>query len=185
VRASSRFTIVLAALTVAGCGGGCSGPSEARATSSSTQRTEASGAEARDEPAIEADPGPVPVLRITGAVDRYDRSVDLRVENRGTEEVELRARLAVEKQGGGGWEAAPAGLSLRDSCAAEAPACITLAPGAVYIPPAWTGKLGAGQDDAQCACEGCERAPAGTYRVVVTSCSGAHRVEGEPIVLPD
>lgn len=179
--------VVLVALSIAGCGGGCSGASEPRTSSSSAQRTEASGTEEdRDEPSIEADPGPVPVLSIHATLDRYDRSVAFRVENRGTEQIELSTRLTLEKQQGDDWQPASAGLSLRDSCEAPVPDCVTLAPGAVYIPPAWTGLLGAADQpgDAQCGCEACTPAPAGTYRVVVKSCSGAHTVPGEPLVLP-
>lgn len=177
VRAPS--TILLVALSMAGCGGGCSGAREAAPTGSA-QVTEASGTGESEPPAIEADPGPVPVLRVAGTLDRYDRSVDIRVENHGAEQIELRTVLALERQRGGAWEDVSASLTLRDSCQVEAADCVTLAPGAVYIPPPWTGQLG----DAQCTCARCDRAPAGTYRLVVTSCSGAHTVEGEPIELP-
>lgn len=174
MRAPSSILILFASI-VAGCSGGCSGASEETPATASAQRTEASGGET---PTVAAEPGPVPVLRIAGAVDRYDRSVALRVENRGTEQIELRSALALQQQDGEGWGEVSARLALRDSCSADAPECITLAPGAVYIPTAWKAKLG----DAQCG-DG-EAAPAGTYRVVVTSCSGAHQVEGEPIALP-
>jgi hypothetical protein len=178
VRASPSL-LLLVASTLAGCGA-CSGaPEEPPESASSTPRTEASGGEATRDPSI--DPGPVPVLGIHGTVDRYDRSVSLRVENRGDEEVALRAALALERQRGSTWESVDATLALRDSCDADVPACVRLAPGAVFFPPAWRAVLG----DAQCGCEqGCTTAPAGVYRLVVTSCSGAHRVEGEPIVLP-
>lgn len=174
------ITITLLALSTIGCGGGCSGASDAPPRTESAQRTEAAGGEDHAEPAIDADPGPVPVLRLRGEVDRHDRRVAIHVENHGTEAIELRTAVALEREDGDDWDDVSAALTLRDTCAAEASECITLAPGAVYIPPAWTGQLG----DAQCECERCAPAPAGTYRLIVTSCSGAHRVEGEPIVLP-
>lgn len=174
------LTITFLALGTIGCGGGCSGASDEHPRGERSPRTEASGGEGHAEPAIAADPGPVPVLRLRGEVDRFERRVAISVENHGTEAIELRTALALQKEDGDSWDDVSASLALRDTCAAETSECITLAPGAVYIPPAWTGQLG----DAQCDCERCARAPAGTYRLVVTSCSGAHRVEGEPIVLP-
>jgi hypothetical protein len=168
-------------LTLAGCGG-CSGPSEESSPASgTTQRTEASGSESPSAgvPAQPVDPGPVPVVRITGTPD-LDRHVAIRVENHGAEETQLRGALTLQRQNGEAWEAASsAGIDLRYSCEDQAPECVTLAPGAVLIPPAWLGTWG----DAQCVCTRCGPAEAGTYRFVATSCSGAHTIEGEPFDL--
>jgi hypothetical protein len=37
--------------------------------------------------------------------------------------------------------------------------------------------------DAQCMCERCVDAPAGAYRIVVTTCDGAHRAASDPVAL--
>ncbi len=174
--------LLIVAVTLTGCGG-CSGPGEteaAPASTAATQRTEATGSEATPEPTAAAEPGPVPVVRITGAPDR-DRRVAIRVENRGTEAAELRGAVTVQRRAGESWEDARAArLDLRYSCEEEAPECVTLAPGAVLLPPEWLGTWG----DAQCVCTRCGPAEAGTYRFVVTSCSGAHTALSEPFDLP-
>lgn len=175
--------VLVIGLTLAGCGG-CSGPTEDTSpTSSATQRTEASGSES-SSPDPEAagapvDPGPAPVLRITGTPER-DGPVAIRVENHGTDAAELSGRLIVEHREGEAWEPARASLDLRYSCEDRAPECLTLAPGAVLIPPAWLGTWG----DAQCVCTRCGPADPGSYRLVATSCSGAHRIESDPFDLP-
>ncbi len=176
----SPSIVLVVGLTLAGCNG-CSGPSEPETpAATSTQRTEASGSEAAAEPthAPPVDPGPAPVLRVVGAPDR-DGQVTIRVENHGTEQTELRGALALERRAGESWEPARASLDLRYSCEERAPECVTLAPGAVLIPPAWLGTWG----DAQCVCTRCGPADEGTYRLVVTSCNGAHRIESEPFEL--
>lgn len=183
---SSRATLALIAscLVIAGCGGGCSGSSEERASSSSqAQRTEGSGDE---RPAVEepppVDPGPVPQISVLALVDDHERSVTPRVESRGEEPAELSSRVALQRRSGEAWEDVDGGeLHLRFGCDEAVPECLTLAPGAVLLPPAWTGKTGT----TQCECEGpCPDAPAGTYRFVVRSCSRAHAIEGEPFELP-
>lgn len=177
VRAPSILLLIGACLT--GCGG-CSGASEAAGpAASSTQRTEASGGGAAPEAAAPGEPGPPPVLRITGTPEP-DRRVAIRVENRGTESAELRGSLGLQRLRGDRWEdARAASLELRWSCEDEAPRCVTLAPGAVLLPPEWLGTSG----DAQCRCARCSPIEAGTYRFVATSCDGAHTIEGEPFEL--
>ena len=185
MRARSTF-VLLIGLAIGGCSGGCSGPSESRqaSTRTATQRTEASGSEATDEPAADAppaaDPGPPPVLRVVGEPDRYDRQVAIHIENHGSAAAELRGRLTLQRRDGERWRDLETRLDLRFSCEDRAPECVTLAPGAEYIPPGWLGTEG----DAQCVCTRCGEAPAGTYRFVATTCDGAHTVEGEPFELP-
>jgi hypothetical protein len=63
---------------------------------------------------------------------------------------------------------------LRPDCEHQGGECVELVPGGTLYPPAW----GAG---GQCdSCPSCESIREGTYRVVMTSCGGAHRIESEP-----
>lgn len=180
----ARWTLVaLLCVAVAGCGGGCSGSSseESATSSGASQRTEASGGEADETARTEprADPGPRPEVRVTAEVDPHARHVTPRVENHGPE-ARLDRGLTLERRQGREWSAVDAvDLALRFSCEDEAAECVTLAPGAVFIPPPWLGTLG----DAQCACEGCEDAEPGTYRFVARSCGGGHELTGEPFDL--
>lgn len=182
MRAPSTIVLVIG-LCIGGCSGGCSGPSEPPSpTSTATQRTEASGSETEpgSVPHAAVDPGPPPSLRVTGEPDRYDRQVAIHVENHGADAAEVRSRLELQRRNGERWEEVSAArIELRFSCEDEAAECVTLAPGAVYIPPAWLGTQG----DAQCTCTRCAPAPAGTYRFVATSCNGAHTIPGDAFEL--
>ncbi len=171
---------------IAGCGGGCGGsiaagedpPAEQAGGDDSTSETSA----AQEPVAAPVDPGPPPVLRVVGEPDRHDRTVAIRIENRGTEPAELAGTVGLERREGSAWSAVDAvALDLRYSCADEAPACVTLAPGGAYLPPPWRGVLG----DAQCDCERCAPAPAGDYRIVVRSCDRAHAIAGDEFALGD
>lgn len=173
-------------LLFAGCGNGCSGSAdESGASSGSAQRTEASGGESAETPTPPAerepppDPGPPPELRVSAEVDAYDGHATPRIANLG-DATELSGTLALERREGESWTAVEdVRLLLRYACD-EAPAeCVTLAPGAVFIPPPWLGRSG----EAQCECEECGPADEGTYRFVVRSCDGAHTVAGEPFEL--
>lgn len=170
-------------VAIAGCGGGCSGSvdEEPSTSGSAAQRTEASGGERDDEqPTPQADPGPPPEVVVTAEVDGHSRQVTPRVANHG-DQTQLASAFVVERRRDDGWTAVEdVDLSLRFSCDEVAPDCVTLAPGAVFIPPPWLGMIG----DAQCICEHCRRAEAGTYRFVVRSCGGGHAVAGEPFELP-
>lgn len=108
--------------------------------------------------------------------------VAISVENHGAHEVSLRAAVSVEQRGEGGAFTARAeegSLALRADCTHEAERCVTLAPGGELRPPIWNGTWG----DMQCDCDRCAPADPGTYRFVVVSCDGQHRVEGEPFEL--
>jgi hypothetical protein len=109
------------------------------------------------------------------------RAVRLRVANTGGVAVELGAAVVVEVQRGGAFERAGdvGAITLRPSCDATAPRCTTLVPGAELFPPDWLGTFG----DAQCACEECFPAPAGTYRVAVLSCDGRRRYVSAPFAV--
>ncbi len=155
--------VVLA--SIAGCCG-CSG--DEAPGGGSSPRIEVSGAEASSSRA--------PTVQVVAEVDSYAQRVSLRVENRGTATTELSGRVELERREGDQWQAVDVRLHLRDGCNGDSIECLTLAPGAVFIPPPWLGMLG----DAQCTCEQCSSAPAGSYRFVVRSCSGAHPVAGEP-----
>lgn len=168
---------------IAGCGGGCGGataapaddPTEHRAGADDTRPTPR---EAVAEPPVE--PGPRPVLRVLGEPDPHSRSVALRIENRGTENAELSGVVGLQRRSGEAWaDVEHVSLDLRFSCEDPVPECVTLAPGAIFIPPPWLG----GAEGDQCACERCVPASAGEYRLVVRSCSRAHTIESEPFAI--
>jgi hypothetical protein len=108
--------------------------------------------------------------------------VGISIANHGAEDVSLRARVAVEVDDDGTFHAGASSstLSLRYDCAHEADTCVTLAPGAELLPPSWLGTWG----DAQCVCTRCGPVDPGNYRLVVTTCDGAHRVESNVLTLP-
>ncbi|MBX3269940.1 MAG: hypothetical protein KF729_06745 [Sandaracinaceae bacterium] len=171
---------------IAGCGGGCGGPNVEPASGGEASSDSVAGDEASappgtpHRPAPAADVGPPPVLRVSGERERAG-GVAIRIENRGDAEARLAGRLALQHRDGGRWAPlASVSLDLRYSCEDRAPECVTLAPGASYLPPRWLGMIG----DAQCACERCTAAPGGEYRFVVQSCDRAHTIEGEPFALP-
>ncbi|MEM7186720.1 MAG: hypothetical protein AAF466_08690, partial [Bacteroidota bacterium] len=85
----------------------------------------------------------------------------------------------VERGSGETFEAVGAQLKLRDSCNDAVEDCLTLIGGAAYHPIDWSGDIGEGQ----CECDRCGRAPSGTYRIVVSSCNGAHQVRSGPFDL--
>lgn len=172
---ASRFTAPLVCLCIAGCGGGCGGPGEP-----DPQIEAASGGETAGDPErrseVIVDPGPPPVLRVVGEPDAHSRRVAIRIENRGREATQLAGSIELQRLAGDTWsDMARVHLDLRYSCDDEAAECVTLAPGATYLPPEWLGTIG----DSQCACERCAPAEAGTYRFVVRSCDGAHTVAGQ------
>ncbi len=124
--------------------------------------------------------GPAPTLSIVGAPEAIGDAVAISITNRGAGPAELGTRVAIEVERNGTFAAAqPSLVTLRYDCAQEAPACVTLAPGAELIPPPWLGTWG----DMQCRCLRCAPVEAGTYRFVVTTCDGAHRIEGTPFTL--
>lgn len=164
---------------VAGCGGGCSGLAEEDPDPAARSEARATGGEATSPDAPVVDPGPAPSLRVLGVPETHGRTVAIRVENHGAQ-TELTGAVTLQQRDGDAWaDVDGASLDLRFSCREEAPECLTLAPGAVLLPPPWLGTIG----DAQCICTRCGPAEAGTYRFVVRSCNGAHEALGEPFAL--
>ncbi len=155
------------ALLLLGCGSGSAEPTAPE----STRETPAT-----PEPTPEP-PGPAPTVRV--GVEQTRGSAAPRIESRGAEPAEIGA-LSLQRLDDETWTYVPATLELRDSCEAEPATCFTLTPGAVLLPPAWTGKVGA--TSGQCACEDCDDAPAGTYRFVVRGCGNTEPTFGEPFV---
>lgn len=177
VRCRTIPTLIALGLWAAGCGGGCSGGTGGASDDVvESEPREASGGE-RAEPEPPVDPGPPPVLRVSGEPDAHDGTVVMRIENRGTEAAEIAGAVVLQRQRGESFEDVEGvSLDLRFSCGEAAPECVTLAPGAVYLPPPWLGTEG----DAQCDCERCATAEPGTYRLVVQSCNRGHTIEGDP-----
>jgi len=175
-----RLAAAFVCLCIAGCGGGC-GSANGEPVDDDSVADEQSGGETRVPPPRESeeiiDPGPAPVLRVVGEPNAHTRAVGIRIENRGDESTEIAGTLELWRLTDGVWRAeGSVQLDLRYSCEDEVAACVTLAPGATYLPPEWLGSVGR----SQCACEGCAAAPAGSYRYVVRSCNRAHSVEGVP-----
>ena len=109
--------------------------------------------------------------------------IAISVEDHGESDVSLRTAVIVETQApAGAFEpgASEGSLALRPDCEHAAETCVTLAPGGELRPPSWNGTWG----DMQCDCERCAPADPGTYRFVVVTCDGEHRIEGAPFVLP-
>lgn len=164
---AALFTLALVS-SCEGCGDESTSTGPTTGPGSSEQTTGEEG-ETSETP---ADPGPPPTLGLR--VEPDDDGQKLIVENRGDAPVELATALVVERQADDSFATVEEiqGVALRYDCESEVPECITLVPGAALHPPPWTGDIG----DAQCACEECGPAPAGTYRFVVTTCGGGHRV---------
>ncbi|RLB46655.1 MAG: hypothetical protein DRJ42_27165 [Deltaproteobacteria bacterium] len=141
-------------------------------SSTGTETTGGAATETAEAPA-EADPGAPPTLGLS-VEPGFEGAASLIVENRGSEAVELSSALVLEREEDGAFAPVSgiAGLALRFDCVQEPPECLTLVPGAALHPPPWNGMLG----DAQCVCTRCADAPTGTYRFVVTTCGGGHRV---------
>lgn len=145
---------MLCLILLAGCDGCASDEQRVQSATPATESTSGStGGERSAEGA--AEPGPPPEVAVRAEVDRYGR-LTLAVENRGREP----ARLAPEVAAAQG----PT-LALTVGCDEEPPECVTLAPGAVLYP---------------CECGGCDELR-GTFRFAVRSCTGDHRIEGDPV----
>ncbi len=107
-------------------------------------------------------------VRVVGSLTRD--GVALSVQNHAAVNVKLKTALRIEHRASDRWVPVTAtGLALRDSCAIEPAACVTLAPGAELLPPPWPAVAGRGQCG---ACAECPAITAGDYRVVVDACEG-------------
>ncbi len=167
-----RVTTALLALALLSSCEGCGDSNDTSGTTGGGGE-QTSGEETEETGEVPVDPGPAPTLGLR--VEPEGEGQKLIVENRGEEPVELASALVLEREEGDAFAAVEgiSGLALRYDCESETPECVTLVPGAALHPPAWTGDIG----DAQCACEECAEAPEGTYRFVVATCGGGHRVE--------
>ena len=179
----SRFTLTLGALLLVASA--CGRDPASQPGVERTSRTEGVSADPSD-PASPALPsgthaGEGGGLALHGDPSRPGRAVGLRVANTGSTTLSVDAALTIEREANGRF--APlegiGRVTLRRSCEATAPGCVTLAPGAEIFPPDWLGTTG----DAQCACEECGPAPAGRYRVVAKSCDGAKTYASEPFAI--
>jgi hypothetical protein len=178
---SSLLALGALALVTVSCGRG----GDARQGGERTSRAETAVADPSDpaSPALppETHAGEGGGLAVHGDPSRPGRAVGLRVANTGSTTLSIDSALAIEHESGGRF--APlegmGRVTLRGSCTAAAPRCVTLAPGAEIFPPDWLGTTG----DAQCACEECGPAPAGRYRFIAKSCDGAKTYAGEPFAI--
>ena len=173
-----RLAVVL---LLSACGG--SAPQETTAVPSVEPSASPSADSIPSEPEPVAAPPPsgeAPTISLTGTPASATQHVAISVTNHGATSAELGTSIGLEVQRDGAFVPAQrTSLALRYDCAQEAPACVTLAPGAELIPPEWLGTWG----DVQCVCTRCGPAEAGTYRFVLTTCDGAHRIEGTPFTI--
>lgn len=150
-------------------------PPASEASDHSTTIADPSSTGAPVPPSTEAPAGPseAPELSLLATPGRA--SVAFSIANHGASAVSLRTDVAVEVGQEGSFAALSSAstLTLRYDCEHEAERCVTLAPGAELLPPAWLGTSG----DMQCVCTRCVPVEAGSYRFAVTTCDGAHRVE--------
>lgn len=94
--------------------------------------------------------------------------VVVRVQNHGDQPVQLSTRAPLMQVSNGLGKLVPSGpYRLRWSCDAEPERCVTLAPGAELIPPAWPTRKGQGQCG---ACAECTDVEPGSYQVTLVSC---------------
>ena len=178
-----RASMIAMLLIGCGCGGSQASPAGEPSPSSSAETVQAASPAGTAGPASSRDPArdpaPPPVLAVRGTPDRHGR-VAIAIENRGTTTASVASAITLEAQRGDAWEALEGtALTTRADCQHEPVHCQELAPGAALQPPAWLGTIG----DAQCACERCGAAPAGTYRFVVRTCDGSHTLPGDPFEL--
>jgi len=96
----------------------------------------------------------------------------------------LNSTVSVEQKAGGRWEKAlVSNLALREACApSPPPKCTKLERTASLRPVPWTGSFCSSQCPSTCRLDG--PAPAGTYRFVVTTCSGEHSYASPPFQKP-
>jgi hypothetical protein len=116
--------------------------------------------------------GPPPEVTLAVAVE--DGRVAPRIENRGAEAVALRPALGLQRRTGHGWDPVTDDARLRYDCDTAPPgACLSLVPGATFLPPP-VGR------DAQCG----ETTPLepGTYRYTVESCEGHALASAEVVI---
>lgn len=178
-----RSACLSLALAFSSCGGEPAPTAPAAATTAEATSTSGEGESPAPAPSTaEPPPPPSPAPTLAFVIRPATGGVGISVANHGTEDVSLRSELVVEVDQGGTFQTAPSttGLALRRDCAHEAERCVTLAPGAELLPPDWLGTSG----DVQCACTRCGPVEPGDYRLVVTTCDGAHRVESNTLALP-
>jgi hypothetical protein len=177
-----RVACLAIALAFTSCGGEPEPTRPAPPTTETAQTTPPSTevvAPSADPLTVEP-PGPAPTFVFTIAPETT--TVGISIANHGTADVRLRSSVTVEVESGGTFAAAPSSstLTLRYDCSHEPEDCVTLAPGAELLPPSWLGTWG----DMQCVCTRCGPVEPGSYRLVVTTCDGAHRIESNPLTLP-
>lgn len=122
-----------------------------------------------------AGPSAAPVGLLVVAQPQANGDVQIAVDARANETVRLRQNVVVERLEGATWtDAHVEGVSLRGTCDAAPTECAILTRGGGLRPPPWNGRT----RNAQCSrtADG-QPVPAGSYRMVVMTCDGAHRVE--------
>jgi len=83
-----------------------------------------------------------------------ENSGGLRIVN-GAAPVKLNSSIGLQRRTNDGWESVPvANFLLRANCTGSTPSCVSLDPGAVLEPPAWTGRSCNSQCPTPCDLDG-------------------------------
>ncbi len=166
--------LVCAALLLVACGGSeAAKPVAPRADSAPPQSAAPGSAESK--PAAQASGA---ALALALSVEHTHDGLGLHVINRGPGALSLAADVALEKKVGQGYTAVAAqALKLRFDCKSQG--CVSLAPGAELVAPAWLGR----PDGERCDGLVAPLEP-GSYRFVVRSCAGTEQAEHAFVAAP-
>ena len=101
-------------------------------------------------------------------------------------EVSLSPRVQVQRLFNGAWHNADTDVQLAcSSYDLQTPACVTLRDGEHLRPPPWNGSSCASQAECPTGCRGNIFLPPGTFRFVVTLCSGGKSFAGPAFDMED
>jgi hypothetical protein len=102
------------------------------------------------------------------------------LRNRSDRAVRLSTAVGIERKTPAGWKAIEAEpLLLRFCCDTAPQKCLTLVPGAEYLPPAWQMS----HINVQCAVHPGPQVEPGKYRLFVDGCQKAFRIYSQPFVI--
>jgi hypothetical protein len=111
--------------------------------------------------------GPPPQI-VVSLMARHSHRVNVSIANHGTTDVSLATPIQIQRWHNGQWHPEHV-LELRRDCASKVETCMKLAPGAELFPPGFSEDV--------CGCKTCGGGLAqGTYRAVVQTCDGKHRL---------
>jgi hypothetical protein len=157
----------LAALLLIACGGN-EATKQVAPRAATTPSAAPSGSTATGQASA---PVPSVPLELALSVERTQDGLGLHVINRGSSAVSLAADVALEKKSASSFTPVSGqALKLRFDCKSQG--CVSLAPGGELIAPAWLGRPDGERCDSLL-----QPSEAGSYRLVVRSCTGKERAE--------